>query len=235
MSNKQLVRQVIHDPRPIDALVIKEDYQAMQPDEYPIAEVVLPDHLDMSISNGVLTISVALNDEVKKFTSCLFDRPFFDTMRYIDQFGASVKMLSARCGLYPSIFLQDMQSSLFKQVQADSQPFNMQEVVAENCFYAKNILTDVKRTVVLASEQYGDNELECKYIKVSGDEVFTDKHYVNGEIKLLVQIRTNKFYLCVKKTKYLPMHAVQETCFNDSSSVRKVAIAYNAKVRNSNK
>ena len=235
MSNKQLVRQLIHDPKPVDQLVIKEDYSSMQPDEYPIAEVVLPDHIDMSIQGGVLTMSVFSNDDVQKFTHCLFDKPFFDTMRYIDSFGVNIKLLQARCAMYPQIFLQDLQQSIFKSVTADNSPFSLQEVVTENCFYAKDILTDIKRTIVNQSEQYGDNQLDCKYIKVNGDKVFTDKHYTYGEVKLLVQIRTNKFYLCVKKTKYLSMHSVQETCFNDSSSVRKVAIAYNAKVRNSNK
>ena len=58
MSNNQLVRQMIHDPSPVDSMVVKEDYAIMSMDEYPIAEVILPDNVDISIQDGVLKLSV---------------------------------------------------------------------------------------------------------------------------------------------------------------------------------
>ena len=235
MSNNQLVRQIIHDPSPVDSMVVKEDYAIMSMDEYPIAEVILPDNVDISIQDGVLKLSVKDGDSVTTSDYCLFDKPFFDTVRYIDSFGVSVKLMSARNALYPQIFISDFQQSIFKQVHVESQPFNLQEVVAENCFYAKNLITDISRKVILAQEQFGDTTLDCKYIKSIGDDVFTDTNYSDGIIQMLIHVRVKRFYICIKQTKYLPLHKVQETCFNESSSVRKVAIAYNAKVRNANK
>ena len=235
MQNKALTRQTIHDPRPIQTLVSKEDYAEMSLSEYPVVEIQLPDNTDISIRDGVLSIIKFNGTELVKQSVCLFDKPLFDIVRYIDAFGISAKFLSAIHGLYPAIFLNDIDQQISKQVIAESSPFNLSEIILQNCFYAKNMITDIKRSVIFAQESLDDNMLDCKYINVSGDDVFTDKHYSEGQVSLLVNVRVKRFYLCVKKNKYLPMHTVQETCFNESSSVRKAAIAYNAKVRNANK
>ena len=235
MANKQLTRQTIHDPRPIDQVVLKEDYDKMYLDEYPVAEILLPDNMDMQVIDGVLKIMIDTNGSQAVHSNCLFDKPLFDVLKYIDSFGIQAKLMKARHGLYPSIFLSDISSSVFTSIQADSQPFDISQIMAGNCFYAKNMITDIDRKVVFAQEQFGDSMLDCKYINTSGQDVFTDKHYLDGVVSLLVRVRVKRFYLCVKTSKYLPFHKVQESCFNESSQVRKAAIAYNAKVRNANK